>query len=201
MPIGAGLSKLPKKKNRRVRAYREGGSVAPILLAFFTASVIYYGFTRRPWENNFEEFRTYVLGETPPLRMMGDWEVTKLLALDPKTRCFLAPTNMTEGRISFTEKGRLTADLRTGDEPWTVSAHYVQQGNAMTWTGFESDPASEMPPQIRCSLTDLGEGTVVATIQGNSAMFLKRLEGGDKLKKTLTYRLLNGLLKGKKDDE
>lgn len=197
VPIGAGLSNIPKKKKKRIRPYREGTSLAPILLAFFTAMVGYYGFTRRPWENGFEEFRVSVLGEAPPLRMKGDWEVTKLVTVDPKTKMPLAPTSMTQGRMSFTDKGKVEVNLMTDDQPWSATGRYVQEGNTMVMNGFKTDPPSQMPGSIRCTLADLGEGSVIATMDGKSALYLQKIGGREALKKTLTYRMLNGALKGK----
>jgi hypothetical protein len=196
--IGAGLTRLPRKKKKRIRKYREPGSSTPFLSVFLFFSIFVWVYESRPWERHWEQVRVW-FGAEPTKSVDGNWEVQSVIALDAKQRPIVAPGNLITGEMEFSRDGKAKLVLHYPPvSQLVVQANYDLEGTRLILSRLATDPdLPKIPKKVDMHLSWQGDDTVVAAVAPSpgapptAEMYLHFL-GGGKPHLTQTFTLKGG---------
>jgi len=190
VPIGAGLRNLPKKIKKKFK-YREPGSSTGFLLVCFALTFGLIALEQKPWRNNFEPIRV-VFGAEPTKSLAGDWQVTKIIYLDPKTHVQIAPASMNAGSFQFQSDGKVTFAIgQTGNDPTQAAAKYTQEGQKLVISDFTDASGAKLPSDIKTTISWQGDDTV-EMITDFSVLSLAKVKPGDDAAQVARFTYKNG---------
>jgi hypothetical protein len=186
LAVGAGVKAPPKKKYKKGR-YREPGSATPFLAFLLVLAVLGWAGVEQPWRNAFESVRV-AFGAEPSRSVEGRWEVLKLVAVDPVSKRELGSTSMATGSLAFDKDRRAQIRLLQGGTNFAINGAYEVNGYSLTLRELSANPQMQLPPAIDSRLSWLNQDAVVLAMNTNAALYLRRMERGDKPAKTITLR-------------
>ncbi len=194
VPIGAGLRQLPKKDKKKVK-YREPGSSTGFLLVCFALTFGLVGLENKPWRNNFEPIKV-LFGAERSKSLVGDWQVTKLIYVDPSTHAAIAPASMNAGSFEFKDEEKLMFAIGQADGQQTqAAANYTREGETLVLSHFTDTTGAALPKEIKTTFSWQGDDLLEISTP-YSTLYLSRMKPGDESVQVARFTYKNGGLQG-----
>ena len=177
--IGAGLSRLPKKKKRKIKPYREPGGATPLLSFTLVVVLLGGGYYYKPWSEDWDWFRSLMgAGRVHPIR--GVWDVVETVQRRDSTKNFIDKETVAKGAMLFDGKENVKISISAGDSTASATGHYVVDGLHLKIFGLTPTGESTLsiPKSLDLTLAWCGPDDILAAITESDVLYLKRQEGG-----------------------
>ncbi|MDX2066479.1 MAG: hypothetical protein SFX74_12125 [Fimbriimonadaceae bacterium] len=180
----------PKPK-RKARRWREPGSTSPVLGFFFIAGLVGYGYTARPWLNDFEDIKA-LFGVPRKFRLNGDWGIAKVVHGSGPSA---VATNTTQGTFQFKPKDQFGLNLVAANVPIEAKGKYFYKPNTLKLAGIRDTPTDALPETMQFKLTRISNTRVIASLPNKTAVYLRKLEGKERIANVVGYKLAGTVLR------
>ncbi len=182
--IGAGLSRLPKKKKRKVRAYVEPGNSTPLLSFTLVVILLWGGYYYRPWTEDWDFVRSmFGAGRHHPLK--GNWEITETLNVKGEDSNAFTKLQVATGSFSFDGSEDVKVVITNSSGTATAKGHYLVDATKVTLFGLTAsgDSTTSIPKELKLTIAWTGPDAFVAAVSEQDTIFVRRKDGSDELKK------------------
>jgi hypothetical protein len=186
--IGAGLSRLPKKK-KKYRRYIEPGGSAPFLTLVLAGLLGFGAYKYQPWNDDWEAFRAlFSIGRHHSLK--GTWDVVETMRYQDAKKNVFSQQNVAKGSMTFDGKETVKVDVQVGDDWAEAKGHYLVDGVNVKLAGLKPTHESDVaiPRNISLSLAWSGPNQFLASISDNDVLYMRR-KGAVSLAKLIHMQL------------
>jgi hypothetical protein len=180
----------PKPK-RNARRWREPGSTSPLLGFIFFAGLAAYAYTARPWLNDFEDIKA-LFGVPRKFRLNGDWGIAKVVHGGGPSS---VRTNTSQGTFHFKSKDQFGLDMMTASTPIAAKGKYFYKPNILKLAGIQDTPSNAFPDTLQFKITRISNTRIIATLPGKTAVYLRKLEGKERIASIIGYKLAGNMLR------
>jgi hypothetical protein len=181
IPIGAGLSRLPKKKRKKIKPYREPGSLTPFLLFFAIIGGTGSVYQSKPWEDGWDRVRA-LFGHPRIHDIQGNWEVVKLLQGSPTESGPLYTAHADQATFVFGPNAAIELKIQRSGHEVDAKGSYEVEGTVVHVQNLHTpdDGGPQLPRNMDLSLGWNGENEVIVETSPNEHAYLHR-ETGDEM--------------------
>ncbi len=174
IPIGAGLSRLPKKRKKKIRPYREPGSATPLLVFLAMIGGIGSVYRSKPWEDGWDRVRA-LFGHPRIHDVQGNWIVVKSLEVNPSADGPIQQSGATEAKISFGSTAGVVIKMVRMDHEVDIKGTYEVDGTTIHLRNLitPDDGGPLMPKTLDLTLAWNGDEEAVA-MTANETLYLDR---------------------------
>lgn len=175
IPIGAGLSRLPKKKKKKIRPYREPGSATPLLIFLALIGGVGSVYKSKPWEDGWDRVRA-LFGHPRLHDITGNWEVVRTVQLNTAQAGPFQSAKLDEATITFTPDAGVVFKLQRDGRDLTAKGTYEVDGTTVHIRNVhtEDDGGPPLPREMDLPLAWNGDGEVVAATSPDEEIYLHR---------------------------
>lgn len=176
VPIGAGLDKLPKKKKRKAKKYVEPGSWTGTLVFLFIAITGGGLYMYQPWREDWAVVRM-LLGQGRPRSVLGSWEITKTVNMNPGQPVLVAKRT-DRGGLKFENGGAMSMRLGTKQDQdrLQVKGKYEITGRKLLVSNLEPEGSNayQFPDKVPVNLTWMGPDNFIANVNQKEMIYARR---------------------------
>ena len=182
VPIGAGLDRLPKKKKKKIRPYREPGSATPLLLCLALIGGVGSVYKSKPWEDGWDRVRA-LFGHPRIHDITGNWEVVKTLQVNPNQAGPLQAANLDQATLTFSPNAAIVFKMERQGHSVNASGTYEVDGTTIHVRNVHTDDDGlpPLPRQMDLPLAWNGEDEVVAETSPDEEVYLQRRPTGSEM--------------------
>jgi len=177
--IGAGLSRLPKRKKKKVKAYVEPGGSMPMLSFTLVISLLWGGYYYKPWSEDWDLVRS-LFGAGRHHSLKGEWELTETVRAQGLQRNLFTQQQIASGSMSF--DGDETVKVAVTNAFGTISAkgHYTVDGTKVVITNLTptSETSTPVPKELHLDIAWTGPDDFAAALAPDDLMLMRRKEKG-----------------------
>jgi hypothetical protein len=175
IPIGAGLSRLPKKKKKKIRPYREPGSATPLLVFLALIGGVGSVYKSKPWEDGWDKVRA-LFGHPRLHDITGSWEVVRTLQTSPSQIGPFQTAKLTEATITFSPTAAISFKLHRNGHDLGASGTYEVEGTTVHVRNVHTDDdgGAPLPREMDLPLAWNGDDEVVAATSPDEEIYLHR---------------------------
>ena len=178
IPIGAGLSRLPKRRKKKIKPYREPGSATPLLVFLAMIGGIGSVYQSKPWEDGWDRIRA-LFGHPRIHDIQGNWAVVKTLDLSTSANGFFQFMDASQASMSFEPPAGVTIKVVQMDRELDLKGTYEVDGTTIHVRNLfcADDTAPKFSKSMDMELAWNGDDEMVASIP-NETVYMDRQTAG-----------------------
>jgi hypothetical protein len=176
--IGAGLSRLPKRKRKKPKRYVEPGGSMP-MLSFTLIGMLFGGaYIYRPWDDDWDLVRAW-LGEPRHHSIKGDWYVIETLRAYNSAAGTFDNDEVSRGEFVFGDGGKVTIKITNSFGEIDAMGAYEVTGEHVNILNITPahQYSSKLPSKLSMDLGWNGANAFIAVIGPGDTLFMNRADG------------------------
>ena len=175
IPIGAGLTRLAKKKRKKIKPYREPGSATPFLLFLVLIGGVGSVCESKPWQDGWDRVRG-LFGQPRIHDIQGNWQIVRLLQVSPSQLGPLYTAHVEQATMVFSPNAGVTFKIERQGHEVDATGSYEVDGTVVHIKNLHTpdDGGPALPRNMDIPLAWNGENEVVAETAPQEQAYLHR---------------------------